>query len=101
MPDRRDVSAILRDAARTFEQRNEVYGDAWVLQARVLEMLFPDGIETDRPGDWEVIELLISAIAKLVRFVKSNCTHIDSAHDAAVFWAMIEESLRHHQEEKA
>lgn len=84
-----DTADILREMAATAEERNAIYKDNYKLVAPTISALFPDGIPSGlvTHDEWHIFELLI---VKLTRFAKSNFTHVDSIHDAAVYAAMIE-----------
>lgn len=87
------VSAILREMAATFEERNAVYGNNYLRVAPVIRALWPDGVPAGLVTEdrWHLFELVI---VKLTRFARGNLTHIDSIHDAAVYAAMIESDIR-------
>lgn len=92
-PAHKTVPEILREMADTFEERNKQYSDNYLSVAPFIKELFPGGVpaglvETDR---WHLFELLV---VKMTRFARSELTHIDSIHDAAVYAAMIESDLR-------
>lgn len=88
---------VLKEAAKTYEERNAVYGSNWRRVPEVMKAMFPDGV----PGElvtephWHLFELIV---VKLTRFAKSNLSHEDSIHDAMVYSAMIESILKEEQE---
>lgn len=89
-----DVPALLRAAASTFEGRNATYGSAYRKFGPLLRTLLggKDLSELDDDG-WTRIGLLMMLAGKLQRYAE-NVTrggHQDSAHDAAVYSAMLEE----------
>lgn len=80
---------ILEAAAKTCRARNAVYGDNYLMIAKMVKVLFPHGVphglvETDA---WHLFEL---KLVKLSRFAVSGLTHVDSIHDDMVYSAMIE-----------
>lgn len=83
------VPGILRDMARTFEERNSVYGDNYKMVSAIAKILFPDGIPAHilHSDQWHLFEL---KLVKLSRFAISGLKHKDSIHDDAVYSAMIE-----------
>lgn len=88
----KNTGQILRDMAATFDERNKVYGSNYLMVAKLVKVLFPDGVppglvETDH---WHLFEL---KLVKLSRFAISNLTHMDSIHDDGVYSAMIESIL--------
>lgn len=93
--------AILEEMAKTYRERNAVYGDNWRTVGEVMMKLFPKGIELRSAGDfnrWHLLELIV---VKLTRFANSSLTHIDSIHDTAVYAAMLEAALQEAAEEEA
>ena len=92
---KRDPAIILDEMADTFRQRNAVYGDNYRMVAKLVKVLFPNGVPPELvvSDQWHLFEL---KLVKLSRFAISNLTHIDSIHDDAVYSAMIE-SIIHEQ----
>lgn len=90
------VPDLLRSAAATFEERNKTYGQNYLNVAPVMKALFPQGVPKDLPlqTEWHLFELLV---VKLTRLATSNITHLDSAHDAIVYAAMIESIIKDKQ----
>lgn len=84
---------ILRGMARTFEERNRVYGDNYRMVGQVMKALFPNGITLLSSDDYDVYHLFELKIVKLTRFAISGLSHRDSIHDDAVYSAMIESLL--------
>jgi hypothetical protein len=83
------VPDILRAAAKTFEERNGVYGSNYRMVGPMVKILFPDEVpshlvESDR---WHLFELIL---VKLSRFAISGLDHEDSIHDLVVYAAMVE-----------
>lgn len=88
------VPDILEAMAKTYRERNAVYGDNWKNVGSVMMTLFPQGVElrdADAFNSWHLFELII---VKLTRFANGNLTHIDSIHDIAVYAAMLEALLQ-------
>jgi hypothetical protein len=88
-----DVPQILRSAAATFEQRNKLYGDSYLVYGEVMDALFPEGITIATIGDWNRFGILSMIVSKLTRYSANmrDGGHKDSAHDMAVYAAMLEE----------
>ena len=87
------ADAILAEMAQTYRQRNAVYGNNFQMVGPVMKLLFPDGAPANLLGH-DAFHLFELVIVKLSRLAVSNLTHIDSAHDAAVYCAMIESIIR-------
>jgi len=86
---------MLRVAAKTFEERNAIYGGNYQKMGTLLLALFPDGgipaIREER--DAARLNLLIDCLGKLQRYAYAfeRGGHKDSAHDLIVYAAMLEE----------
>lgn len=93
---KKDAAMILDQMADTFRQRNAVYGDNYRMVAKLVKVLFPNGVPSElvTTDQWHLFEL---KLVKLSRFAISGLTHIDSIHDDAVYAAMIE-SILHEKE---
>lgn len=80
---------ILGEMADTYRERNAVYGDNFKMVAKLMAVLFPNGVPPELvvQDQFHLFELVL---VKLSRYAISNLTHIDSAHDAAVYCAMCE-----------
>lgn len=85
------VHEILRKAADTFESRNKEYGNSYKRLGTILMALFPDGIPSQDAEGWNRVGILFAIAGKLNRYVCNPRGHIDSAHDASVYAAMLEE----------
>jgi hypothetical protein len=85
-----DASDILRKAANTFRERNAVYRDNAVNVGKVMEALFPDGVNLKNAKDHQIYHLFELIIVKLTRFANTDLHHTDSIHDVMVYAAMIE-----------
>jgi len=85
---------ILQQMAETYRERNVVYGDNFRAVGPVLALLHPKGVNLDDDKDHELFHLWSLVIVKITRFANSGLTHEDSAHDAAVYLAMIEAILK-------
>jgi hypothetical protein len=94
----KNAADILADMADTYRARNKVYGDNFKMVAKLMAVLFPKGVPPELvvQDQFHLFELVL---VKLSRYAISNLTHIDSAHDAAVYFAMCE-SINHNSKEK-
>lgn len=92
------VPSILREMARTYEERNVVYKDNFRDVAKVMAVFFPDGVPPNilHTPHFNLFEMIVG---KMTRFVNSDLNHADSIHDIAVYAAMIEAVL--HEESPA
>jgi len=90
---------ILAAAAKTYKERNAVYGDNYKMVAKLMAVLFPKGVppELVLKDHFHLFEL---KLVKLSRFAISNLTHVDSIHDDAVYSAMIESIITEEGEKK-
>lgn len=89
---KQDAGMILDSMADTFRRRNAVYGDNFRMVAKLVKVLFPDGVPPELvvTDQWHLFEL---KLVKISRFAISNLTHQDSIHDDGVYSAMIESIL--------
>ena len=84
---------ILHAMAVTFKERNAVYGSNYKMVGPIMKILFPNGVPVELLGS-DQFHLFELTIVKLSRLAISNLTHVDSAHDAAVYLAMQESIIR-------
>lgn len=91
------VPGILEAAAKTFRERNAVYGSNYEMVGPIMAILFPKGVPVEllRHDAFHLFELII---VKLSRLAISGLTHKDSAHDTAVYAAMIESIIQRNQQ---
>lgn len=94
-----EVAEILEDMARTWRERNAVYGDNWAMVGKLMVVMFPKGVQLKETGDYDVWHLFELMIVKLSRFAISGLQHKDSIHDLAVYAAMVEAIIQ--RKEKA
>lgn len=88
-PKETTAADVLQSMAETFRERNKVYGDNYKMVAKLMQVLFPRGVPPELvvQDHFHLFEL---ALVKLSRYAISNLTHVDSAHDGAVYLAMCE-----------
>lgn len=85
---------FLEAGARTFRQRNTLYSDNYHHFGHIMVGLFPRGLPAELgPQDWNRIALVMNVVAKMQRYAMNiqRGGHADSAHDAMVYAAMLEE----------
>ena len=89
---RADAGALLREAAQTFAERNKAYGAAYRGFGGVLAAMFPGGVHATGPEELGRLALIVMLAGKLHRYTQNfPLGHVDSAHDAIVYAAMLEE----------
>jgi|GEM_PF-1715367 len=91
------ASDILAAGAKTYAERNKTYGENYRMVAPIMKVLFPYGVPagTIHSDKWHLFELLV---VKITRFATSKLAHQDSIHDAMVYAAMIEASIKEEQQ---
>jgi hypothetical protein len=91
-----DVPALLRAAAKTFEERNALYGDNYKHFGHVMAATFPNGLTVADAESWNRLGLLVQTVSKMTRYAANfeRGGHQDSAHDLCVYAAMLEELTR-------
>lgn len=92
IPEKITAAEVLFGMAKTYKERNAVYGDNFRMVAKLVSVLFPNGVPSElvATDQWHLFEL---KLVKISRFAISNLTHQDSIHDDAVYSAMIESIL--------
>lgn len=87
------ANQILEQAAKTYEERNEIYKDNYYYVGHILSMLFPNGLTIKYADDWNRIQLIILNVVKQTRYAQqfNNGGHQDSIRDQIVYGAMLEE----------
>jgi hypothetical protein len=96
--ERLGVPELLESMAKTFRERNAIYGDNWNMVGRLMAVMFPNGVKLSKPEDYDVWHLFELAIVKLSRFAVSGLTHKDSVHDMAVYCAMVEAVMKRNED---
>jgi|688.fasta_scaffold1901830_1 hypothetical protein len=85
----------LEAGAKTFRERNLLYGDNYLNVGKVFQQLFPEGVEIKSEKDWDFIISLMNCQFKLMRaavhFSINHEAHADSIHDLMVYAAMFAE----------
>jgi len=85
------VPERLEIAAKTFVERNKIYGDNYKTHGNVMLALFPDGITLLTSEDFARYGLLNSIVMKLHRYTTSfKHKHKDSIHDMGIYAFMLE-----------
>lgn len=82
---------ILQEAAKTFRERNVVYGDNFANVGPALAALFPAGIDLRSADDWTRMHIFMLILVKLSRYaIAWDEKHHDSIRDACVYCSMLE-----------
>lgn len=84
---------ILEEAATTYRQRNEVYGDNYLKFGKIMDIMFPDTIYVDGADGWNRMGVFVQCLSKLTRYAENmgKGGHYDSALDLSVYAAMLAE----------
>lgn len=95
------VPEILVQAAQTYDERNRIYGDNYKQFGHSMSAIFPKGLTINSPEDWNKLGIFIQVMSKITRYANSfENGHIDSAHDACVYSAMLEELTREYSADR-
>lgn len=90
------AAEVLDEMASLFRERNANYKDNAVVVARVMQALFPNGVDLRTPNDYHVWHLFELMVVKLTRFTNSGLRHEDSIKDLAVYAAMVTPLINEH-----
>ena len=94
----------LEAGAKTFRERNLIYGDNYLGIGKVFDALFPDGLTIKGSKEWDIFLAFINCQLKTMRlaahFTREKEGHEDSAHDLAVYAAMLSEIIDKNKGEK-
>lgn len=90
---KKSADKILAEMAETFRQRNQLYGNNYHRYGAMMVALFPKGLTLTTVDEWNRLALLMCIQMKVSRYAQqfTKGGHVDSAHDAAVYAAMLEE----------
>jgi hypothetical protein len=90
---RQSVPELLRACAITYEERNKLYGDNYKKFGRVMEAMFPEGLQLKSIQDFNRYGIFVQCVSKVMRYGENlhKGGHQDSAHDLSVYAAMLEE----------
>ena len=82
---------ILEDAAKTYRERNALYGDNYLKFGRIMKEMFSD-TEITVDG-FNRLGVFVQCLSKLTRYAENMNTggHYDSALDLSVYAAMLAE----------
>jgi len=90
---KKSVPEMLVSAAQTYDERNRVYGDNYKHFGHVMHGMFPNGLTVADADAWNRLGVFVQLVSKMTRYSCSlvDGGHQDSAHDAIVYSAMLEE----------
>lgn len=99
MADRKTAADVLDEGAKTYRERNAIYGDNYLKVGAVMEALFPEGVFIKTADDWNRLHIFILGIVKQTRYIENwhKGGHADSTLDNTVYSAMlhqIDEDIR-------
>ena len=99
VPAKRTAADIMREMAATADARNGVYKDNWKMIVPMLNALFPNGVPPHLVTQdfWHLFELML---VKIARFASTDCTHIDSIHDAGAYCAFVQLAIEENSKEE-
>jgi hypothetical protein len=86
------AAEFLREGAKTFEERNAIYGNNYLNVGNAMVGFFPNGVTLKTVDDWNRMHILLLAIVKKTRYCNqwNSGGHSDSIHDSMVYDAMLE-----------
>ncbi len=83
----------LEDGAKTYFERNKIYGESYKQKGKIMEILFPDGLTLKTADEFNRYSMMGAVIGKMIRYSSQfkEGGHYDSAHDAMVYAALLNE----------
>jgi len=84
------VVSVLEGMIKTATERGKLYGDSYLKFGAVADALWPDGFTAATPNDLVRMGVIVQVIGKLIRYTSVPGGHKDSAHDLAVYAALLE-----------
>ena len=87
------VPEMLREAAETYEERNELYGDNYKRFGEMMVSLFPRGLHITTIDDWNRLGVFVPIVSKISRYAENFKIdgHDDSLLDISVYSNMLRE----------
>lgn len=84
------ATTLLHKMADLFAERNAVYKDNFRMVGKIMQAMFPEGIELKTPEDHNKFHLFMLAIVKLTRYaINYEGGHKDSLEDMIVYLSMV------------
>jgi hypothetical protein len=84
---------ILEEMAKTYRERNAIYGDNWQTHTAALRAIFPAGVVLKDEFETTMYSWFSIMLGKMTRLANAGFQHQDSIHDIAVYAAMMEAYL--------
>lgn len=83
---------FLTEAAKTFKDRNAVYGNNHLNVGGAMASFFPNGVLLKTADDFNRFHIFMLGVVKVSRYANNwpKGGHADSAHDNTVYSAMLE-----------
>lgn len=88
--DSKSPADILDAMAKTFRERNAIYGNSFEAIGDVFVALFPAGLTLTTRADFLKFHIFNFHLAKTCRFAMNGMNHVDSMHDIGVYAAIAE-----------
>ena len=87
------VPATLEACAKTYRQRNALYGNNYKRFGHIMAQMFPNGISLKTPDDFNRFGVFVQIVSKLTRYCAQygEGGHKDSLLDEAVYSVMMHE----------
>jgi len=88
-----NVPDMLRQAAETYDQRNQLYGDNYKRFGPIMALLFPHGLKLVTDDDHNRFGVLVQCVSKMTRYAEQfdQGGHDDSLLDLSVYANMLRE----------
>jgi hypothetical protein len=80
----------MEQAIETFKERNKTYGDNYLQHGKVMQALFPNGVDLKTLKEHNRFGIINMIVAKLTRYCQGAQPHKDSIHDLGVYAFMLE-----------
>jgi len=88
--DENPVVKLLNSMADTFRERNATYGNTYLQFGHAAAALWPRGFHAQTTEEFQRMGFMVQCLNKLLRYASVPNGHKDSAHDLAVYAAMLE-----------
>lgn len=85
-------ASLLAAGAKTYQERNVMYGDNFKTFGKVMIALFPEGLPKLDEEGFNRLGVFVQCVSKITRYSANLASggHQDSAHDLMVYSAMLE-----------
>lgn len=92
-PKKVTVADSLRACAKTYEERNAIYGNSYKTIGKVMVELFPEGLTLETVDDFNRFGCFFEMVNNMQRYSHNFTSggHADSTHDISVYSQMLEE----------